>query len=988
MRMTRLFFVLSSLMLMSYEAAPCGAQNILFLDMNNGTAATDALNAQGLTFTVVTLDAEFNAELTSGTQWDLVLVANSCCGFATVNLVNYINNGGKAIVSYWNLDADAALSAALDVSATTSFSAPLAIASWNPTGTVYSLWSQPIAVASLTLNGTNPWVDDGDRLTVGAGGFPVGGFTPTPAVAEAGIVIGNQGRTICIGHEFDSLVQDRIRDFLRNCLAFLLNKRVLAYNDSAGFTTASWDALDDEGHVYTTVTSGAAFNAALTSGIDWDLVVVEVANLAFTSTDLVAYIDAGGRALVTYWTLDTDAALQAALGVGGAVDFTTPLPIFEWPATWPHDAIWTTPNVLPATITTEADLAADNGDRLTVVDGIAVAGFTGSPTIGQAAVVVKTGGNTICIGEDFISLALVDSTNLMQNCIHYLCEPPRKILYFNYNTVATASRDALDAENLPYFLTENDFDFNLALASGVDWDYVLVDNPSNTMSSVRLIDYVNSGGKALLSYWDLDTDVDLQDAFRVTSAIDFFDPMALSDWGALTSVWSVPNVVTGIAAGTSIWIDNGDRLTVGDAKPVGGFTPAPVVGQAAVAIASGSDTICIGHEFDGLDQSSITDFLQNCIRLQCPPPPENDDCADAFAINEGTFFGTLIGATNDGTASCGASATNPDIWYSYTAAMAGVVTVSTCGTHDQYGLDDGVDTVLALFNSCGGAQLGCDDDEPMACGALSTGLNRDSLLVRNVGAGETLRIRVSKFSSDRVGPIVLNLSFAVAPPANDDCADSILVGVGTHPGTLVGATNDDSASCGASATNADVWYRFTTAVAGTLHADTCGSAPLGTPDTVLAMFAACGGAELACNDNGLFCPGSLSAINLAVSAGSTTLIRVSHAGASAADDFQLNISFVGSAPSFRRADANGDGALNIADPAYTLNFLFVPGSPAHPCQDSGDSNDSGAIDIADAVYSLNWLFVAGSPPPPAPFPGCGIDPTADASGCASYPTCP
>ena len=69
---------------------------------------------------------------------------------------------------------------------------------------------------------------------------------------------------------------------------------------------------------------------------------------------------------------------------------------------------------------------------------------------------------------------------------------------------------------------------------------------------------------------------------------------------------------------------------------------------------------------------------------------------------------------------------------------------------------------------------------------------------------------------------------------------------------------------------------------------------------------------------------------------------------------------------FERGDANGDRELDVSDPIAVLLWLFL-GEPALPCEDAADSNDDGAVNIADAAYCLSFLFDAG-PPPPAPYP--------------------
>jgi hypothetical protein len=96
---------------------------------------------------------------------------------------------------------------------------------------------------------------------------------------------------------------------------------------------------------------------------------------------------------------------------------------------------------------------------------------------------------------------------------------------------------------------------------------------------------------------------------------------------------------------------------------------------------------------------------------------------------------------------------------------------------------------------------------------------------------------------------------------------------------------------------------------------------------------------------------------------------------------------------FVRADADTNGTVNLSDAVVILNHLFLGGEPLS-CEDAADSNDDGRIDLSDGVAVLRWLFLgAGSPPPPAPSSqgyaelDCGLDPTPDALGCESFPSC-
>ncbi len=91
---------------------------------------------------------------------------------------------------------------------------------------------------------------------------------------------------------------------------------------------------------------------------------------------------------------------------------------------------------------------------------------------------------------------------------------------------------------------------------------------------------------------------------------------------------------------------------------------------------------------------------------------------------------------------------------------------------------------------------------------------------------------------------------------------------------------------------------------------------------------------------------------------------------------------------FRRGDCNVDGTVNIADAIFNLSYQFQMG-PSH-CLDAHDVNDNGAVNIADVVFQVTHLFGMGSPIP-APFPDCGVDPTADANPlviCENYTVCP
>jgi hypothetical protein len=94
---------------------------------------------------------------------------------------------------------------------------------------------------------------------------------------------------------------------------------------------------------------------------------------------------------------------------------------------------------------------------------------------------------------------------------------------------------------------------------------------------------------------------------------------------------------------------------------------------------------------------------------------------------------------------------------------------------------------------------------------------------------------------------------------------------------------------------------------------------------------------------------------------------------------------VGSAePQFRRSDCDGNGAVQITDAIFGLNWLFMGGT-APTCKDACDADDNGKTDITDMVTTLLYLFLSG-PIAPAPGPlACGPDPSSDALEACVYP---
>jgi len=144
-----------------------------------------------------------------------------------------------------------------------------------------------------------------------------------------------------------------------------------------------------------------------------------------------------------------------------------------------------------------------------------------------------------------------------------------------------------------------------------------------------------------------------------------------------------------------------------------------------------------------------------------------DDCYNALAVTDGQYSGTLACSSNDGSASCGLSSGQNDVWYSYRARAPGTLSVNTCSTNDSDGPDTGMDTVLSLHADCGDigdSELphGCNDDwvnDPtFACLGFDEGEARDSSVSTFVTTDQQILIRVSKHLDSAAGDFNLNIA--------------------------------------------------------------------------------------------------------------------------------------------------------------------------------------------------------------------------------------
>ncbi len=215
--------------------------------------------------------------------------------------------------------------------------------------------------------------------------------------------------------------------------------------------------------------------------------------------------------------------------------------------------------------------------------------------------------------------------------------------------------------------------------------------------------------------------------------------------------------------------------------------------------------------------------------------PANNNCSAAAPLaKESSVTGNLTTATNDGSATCGSSGGNRDVWYRFTNdGCPRTVVFTTAGSRTAA---NQIDTVLSAYTACGGAQIVCDDD-----GAG----NRDSRIQVNLAASQSVLLRVSHYSSS-IGTGDFTLVARVQ--GGDECASPVgISGEGLFPFDTNCSTTSGVASC--ISISRDNWYCWTPNAPGDYVITTCGQAGF---DTVLDVFQGCGcptAPAVACSDD-------------------------------------------------------------------------------------------------------------------------------------------
>lgn len=157
----------------------------------------------------------------------------------------------------------------------------------------------------------------------------------------------------------------------------------------------------------------------------------------------------------------------------------------------------------------------------------------------------------------------------------------------------------------------------------------------------------------------------------------------------------------------------------------------------------------------------FTTLVWRCASCGLIPPPSNDNCSGAIALNvyqsetcNNVTNGTVLGATNSGISSCTGTANN-DVWYKFTASQSSYHNITVVSSF-------GFDAVVELFEgpNCVGQSIVCSDNS----GSGGT----EVISVTGLQSGSTYYVRVYDYFSS----IPENKTFTICVNATSSCTPS------------------------------------------------------------------------------------------------------------------------------------------------------------------------------------------------------------------------
>ena len=253
--------------------------------------------------------------------------------------------------------------------------------------------------------------------------------------------------------------------------------------------------------------------------------------------------------------------------------------------------------------------------------------------------------------------------------------------------------------------------------------------------------------------------------------------------------------------------------------------------ELSLSLEAGTTYIILIEGFWG-DYGEYTLFIEQYT------PTVGESCYSAIPAELDTLYeGTLTTAV-------------PETWYAFTPAQSGHYVISL--------KDSELDTILTVYDRCGGPEVAYNDDTD----------DLQSCLDIYLYEGTTYLIQVSGWMAES-GSYQLRLT-AVTPPAHDIVGHAIEIDAGeAFEGSTYGATCTLANSECSLFDSRDVWHSYVPSTSGYVRVTLDGTGF----DTTLVVFDEFRGTSLACNDDVNDCSYD-SGLCVNLTAGQSYLIRV------------------------------------------------------------------------------------------------------------------
>jgi len=165
---------------------------LLFSDDPSATIYQSALNGLGKSYALFTEDTSFSAAVRAAKVANTLVVVDSTQNnhdFSSV--AGFVRTGGRAILEYWNLLPGSSLASAFHVTVVQPIFTPPPVYNWAEPA-LFAGVASPISLAAF-------YNVNGQMLQPTTGGQAVAGYTSSPTVNQAALVLANAGHSIVNG---------------------------------------------------------------------------------------------------------------------------------------------------------------------------------------------------------------------------------------------------------------------------------------------------------------------------------------------------------------------------------------------------------------------------------------------------------------------------------------------------------------------------------------------------------------------------------------------------------------------------------------------------------------------------------------------------------------------------------------------------------------------------------------------------------------------